>query len=65
MRTPVYRRVTVKTFDIEWRAKKFARGFDHARACNGLPPLEIEYDGEWHVVNPNADAKSKPFKEPA
>jgi hypothetical protein len=57
--------VTLKTFDIKWRAEKFARGFDHARSCNALRPLEIEYDGElWSVVNPNADAKAKPFKEP-
>lgn len=54
---------TLKRFEKERDAEKYARQFDYARRFNGLPPLLVMPDGEqWLVVNANPDAVPQPGK---
>lgn len=65
MRTPVHRQKTLKEFETEGKAESWARKFDHARKCNGLPLLIVEQRPEcWAVLTPNADARAGAYRKP-
>lgn len=66
MRQPVHRQKTLKEFETKGRAESWARKFDHARQCNGLPLLVVEQRPEcWAAVNPNVDARAQNYREPS
>jgi hypothetical protein len=53
------------SFPTERRAITWARRFDYARACNGLPPLIVApLDGAFAVYNPAPDQPAGPFRLP-
>jgi hypothetical protein len=54
-------RQTIKIFPTRREAEQWANGFAYARRFNRLPALVVEPtpDGQWAVVNPDADAKAR------